>query len=543
METHQGDRHRSPLKTSIVRLAGSVRASTVLLVLLIALLPTGKALGREALLGLRDAVATGLRQNLDLEIQRLDIPLKRQDVISNEAVFDPAVEAALSAADQKLLTGVILYGDETQHTREISAGIGILKRFTTGLQSRLAFETLRVEDNFLADALDPKYRNLIVLQLTQPLLRDFGTDVNTAAVQVSKNRVELSVADYMARSQMLAGEIERIYLDLAGALAVLEFRIQSRELAETLAAGNQRRLARGMISVTEVDEARTAVVDRDEAVIRARQQVETLENQLKDLLAIAPADPLYDADIRTPPIPATVLPGPERNAALETALNKRPDLKGIRIARENTEILTDYYRNQKKPQVDLVASAGANGLSGHDRPVAILGGPHTSSLTGDYGDAFTSLFRDGGYQLSAELRFHYPLGNRAARAQYRKNRIEQRKIELLIDRTKRRIDTEIQNALVIVDRSLERVQAGERFVGLSAKTLDQETTRLNSGLSDTFRVLDYQEKQVSARIRHVMALTDYRKGLARLHQAMGTNLERYDILVSVDKSALGLPED
>jgi len=543
LETHQGDRHHSPLKTSIIRLAGSTRISAVLLVLLIALLPTGKALGREALLGLRDAVATGLRQNLDLEIQRLDIPLKRQDVISNEAVFDTAVEAALSAADQKLLTGVILYDDETQHTREIGAGIGILKRFTTGLQSRLAFETLRVEDNFLADALDPKYRNIIVLQLTQPLLRDFGTDVNTAAVQVSKNRVELAVADYMTRSQMLAGEIERIYLDLAGALAVLEFRIHSRELAETLAAGNQRRLARGMISVTEVDEARTAVVDRDEAVIRARQHVETLENQLKDLLAIAPSDPLYDADIRTPPIPAKVLPGPERNAALETALNKRPDLKGILIARENTEILTDYYRNQKKPRVDLVASAGANGLSGDDRPVEILGGPHTSSLTGDYEDAFTSLFRDGGYQLSAELRFHYPLGNRAARAQYRKNRIEQRKIELLIDRTKRRIDTEIQNALVIVDRSLERVHAGERFVGLSAKTLDQETTRLNSGLSDTFRVLDYQEKQVSARIRHVMALTDYRKGLARLHQAMGTNLERYDILVSVDRSALGLPED
>ncbi len=495
------------------------------------------------MLGLREAIAAGIRQNLDLSMSHLEIPLREQDVVSGEAAFDPAVEATLSAGDRKLLTGVILYEDEYQHDREIGAGLGVRKRFTSGLQSRLAFETLRTEDNFIPDALDPKYRNLIVLELTQPLLRDFGKEVNTAGIQVARHRVDQAVADYMARAQALAGEIEQTYLDLAAALAVLDFRIESRALAETLLSGNRRRLERGMIAVTEVDEARTAVVDRDEAVIQARQQGETLANQLKDLLAAAPGDPLYEAEIRTSPLPLEIQPRPGAQAALETALARRPDLEGIRIARESQEILTRYYRNQKKPQVDLVAAAGLNGLSGGDRPVEIFGGPETSPLTGDYWDAYGSMLHDGGYQVSAALRFRYPIGNRDARAQYRKSRITAQQIDILLERTRRRIDTEIQNALVAVDRSLERVRAGERFVRLSKKTLAQENTRLNSGLSDTFRVLDYQESLISARIRHITAVADYRKGLARLYQAMGTNLERYGILASLDTAALGVLED
>ena len=520
----------------------SLFAGTLLVLSVILSVPYGAA-ADGPVLGLREAVAMGIRQSLDLGMSRLDIPVRGQDVVSGEAAFDPAVEASLSAADRKLLTGVILYDDETQHNQDIGAGVAVLKRFATGLHSRLAFETLRAEDNFLADTLDPKYRNIIVLELTQPLLRDFGTDVNTADIRVSKNRVRQAVTGYMGRAQALGGEIEQTYLDLAGALGVLGCRIQSRDLAADLLLGNRRRLERGMISVTEVDEAAAAVVDRDEAVIQSRQRVETLSNQLKDLMAVDPADPLYEAEIRTPAIPETVQPRPEKQAAVDIALEKRPDLKGILLARTTQEILTAYYRNQKKPRMDIIASAGVNGLSGGDRPVEIFGGPQTSSLTGGYWDAYGSMLQDGGYRLTAELRLRYPVGNRAARAQYRKSRLEERKIALLIDRTKQRIETEIRNALVAVDRSLERAQAGKRFVRLAEKTLAQETARLKNGLSDTFRVLDYQEKVVLARIRHLTALCEYRKGLARLHQAMGTNLERYDILASLDESAFGALEN
>lgn len=541
--THSGKKNRESAKAPGAGTVCRILAAAALLTLLTVLSIPSRAAAEGPVLGLRDAVARGIQQNLDLGISRLDIPVREQDVVSGEAAFDPSVEASLSAGDRKLLTGVIFYENDYQLERDITAGVGILKQFETGLHSRLSFETLRAENNFLADTLDPNYRNIIVLQLTQPLLRDFGTDVNTANIRVSKNQVRQAAAQYMGRAQTLGGAIEQTYLDLAGASAVLAFAIQSRALAAELLAGNRRRLEQGMISVTEVDEAKTAVVDRDEAVIQARQRVETLSNQLKDLMDVDPADPLYAAEIRTTAIPTGTQPHPGKQAAVEIAFGKRPDLKGLQLARESQEILVQYYRNQKKPQMDLVASAGINGLSGGNSPVTIFGGTETSPLAGNYGDAYSSMFQDGGYQVSAELRFHYPVGNRAARAQYRKSRLEQRKVELLIDRTKHRIETEINNAFVAVDRSLERVVAGERFVRLAEKTLDQEAARLNSGLSDTFRVLDYQEKLVSARIRHITALIDYQKGLARLHQAMGTNLERYDILASVDEAVMDLLEN
>ena len=530
---------RSSLHPKAVRVALRLLVPGALLLLSTCLVPPASAGDDAMVIGLREAVARGIRSNLDLSMIRLEIPIREQDATSAEAAFDPVVEAALSAGDEKILTGVILYDNEVQHNKEISAGAGVLKRFTTGLRSRLAFETRRTGDNFLADTLDPKYRNLIVLELTQPLLRDFGREVNTAPLREAKNRVDQAVAGYLGRAQALGARIEETCLDLAGASAVLALRIQARELASELRRGNERRLEQGMISVTEVDEARAAEVDREEAVIQARQLVETLSNGLKDLLEIGPDDPLYGAELRTPGLPADREPRPEHPEALRLALARRPDLKEAMLARDGQEILAEYYRNQKQPRVDLVAAAGGNGLSGGNRPVGIFGEPRTSSLTGDYGDAFGSMIEDGGYQLSAALRFHYPPGNRDAVARYEKSRLMQRRLDLLIERTKHRIDTEIQNALVAVDRGLERVRAGERFARLSQKTLDQESVRLGSGLSDTFRVLEYQEKAVAARIRHITALTDYQKGLARLYLAMGINLERLGILASVDEGALG----
>lgn len=52
---------------------------------------------------------------------------------------------------------------------------------------------------------------------------------------------------------------------------------------------------------------------------------------------------------------------------------------------------------------------------------------------------------------------------------------------------------------------------------------------MQEGLSDSFRLLSFQNALIEARIRRATALTDYRKGLALLYKAMGQNLEYHDI--------------
>ncbi len=489
----------------------------------------------EDILQLREAIVTGVTERLGLKAERLDIAMQAAETTVEKAAFDPALEATVGAEKEQTLTGVVLYEDPYEAYESVGAGVALRKRFTTGLESRIDFETRRSRNNALADALGDQYRNVVVLTLTQPLLRGFGPDVNTTGVKISETLERRARWQFIHQARTLAGRIETAYYDLAGAWAVLNLKITLRNLAADLVRDNQARLDRGVIPVTAVHEARTAETRREEAVIRARQQAEAASNRLKNLLEKMDADEvLYEKPLRAAPLPPAPASFPEAGAAVKTALEKRADIKAWRLTIENQDRMTAYYENQKRPRLDLTASAGLNGLAGEDRPATLLGTPQRSPLTGDYGDAWGSMFEDDGYQWAAGLRFSYPLGNRAADARHAQSRLKRRALSYRLKRLKRDIRTRVGNAHLAAVKSLERLAAAKEFVRLSRKLLDQENRRLNNGLSNTFRVLDYQENLVDARVREVRALTDFHKALAALYQGMGENLARREIVVETE---------
>lgn len=490
-------------------------------------------------LQLRSAVARGVAENLDLRMAELEVPIRRKGVTAEEAVFDPRAEASVGVRKRKIPTGSVMFEDDYEKVEVQGAGVGVRKRFRTGTRGRLSWETRRMETNAVADALDPEYKSILVLNLTQPLLRGFGYDVNTTAVRISKNRVRQAAYEYLGRIQETARQVETAYLSLARALLVTAFRVESRKLARELLSGNQERLDQGVISVTEVQEAKTALASRNEKVIAARQRAETLSNRLKDLLEIRSGHPLAEATLATEPIPeADRMAFPVRDLALAKALEERPELKALRAALDSQEIRLAFLRNRKLPQLDLGATLGLNGLSGDGRPVHLFGSSRTSGLPGDYGESLTRMAEGDGYEWAVDLKFSYPLGNRAAGARYERGLLEKRQLLHRFKRLEGGIETQVKNALVTVERSLERVRVSQRFEALARKTLNEEMARLRRGLSNTFRILEYQDDLISARIRRVTALIDFHKGLADLHRAMGTNLERLDIVPGIDQSLM-----
>lgn len=516
---------------------------TLLTLLTVALLcPAGNAAdsGSRTILTLRSAIVRAVSRNLDVAVAGLTVPMARKSVVESEAAFDPVMGADAFFGDHRLLTGSVLYTDDYSRLKETGAGADIRKRFITGLEGMARLETRRSENNSMADALDPQYRNILLLNLTQPLLKDFGVSVNTTRIAIARKSVEQAVQGYLARARTVALDAELAYLELAKALSVLALRIESRELAAELMDGNRERFRQGMVSVTEVDQAGTAVAARDEAVIAARQQVDIAENVLKDLLEIRPGDSLYGAALGTETVGDGDTSWPTRDRALAAALEKRADLKRLRSAVDAQEIQLAYLDNQKLPRLDLGATLGLNGLAGDDRPVNLFGSPRYSGLGDTYGDSLESLSEGEGYEWAVDLRVTYPLGNRAADARYSRAALEKRQLNLRIDRLEGAIDTQVSNALAAVTRSHERVQVADRFQQLARHTLDQENARLRQGLSDTFRVLNFQDDVIAARIRKVTAVIDFHQGLARLYRAMGANLERHYVMAEVDPAKIGV---
>jgi outer membrane protein TolC len=481
-------------------------------------------------LTLREALAMGLARNFALQVETLEVPIAAADTIIEEARFDPALEASGATGYERTPTASA-FSTSIYDTQRITSGeAGIRKSFPFGLESRLAFETERLTNNSAVTGLRPQYRSFLVFDLSQPLLRGFGQEVNTVDLRLARNQRRQAAYDFLSQAQGLGAEIETLYYDLARVLAVLRFRQESLALARELLAANRRKLDAGLIPITEVQEAETAVAAREEDTLLAEQELATNFNRLENLLAIRTDSPLRPEPFRVEPLPEPAPSHPGFEAALADALANRPDLERARLEIRNRNIRLAFFANQKLPRLDLDATLGVNGLSGEARQVAFADFRGTSAFTGDYFDSVDRMANGDGYEWFAGLTFSYPLGNRAAEARYRRADLEKRQAIYGFQQLENEIVTGIKNGLVAVESSLARLAVARRFERLAATTLEQEMARLQEGLSDTFRVLDFQEGVINARIRSAAALANYHQGLAGLYRAMGLNLQRHDIV-------------
>lgn len=490
-----------------------------------ALLHAGPGAGAD--LTLRGALVRGIERNLDLRIQEVNVPVFDEGVVAADAAFDPELQAGVDASGDRRPVSASGAADDRDTRHAAGADVGVRKRFTTGLESRVAVEALRATGDPESEQLDPRYRTFLVLDLTQPLLRDRGSDVNTADLRVSRNQAMQARCGYLDRALRVGEEIELAYYNLGLAQQVLAYRLESRRLAAELRDGNRERFEAGVVPVTEVQQAETAVAARDEQVVFAYQLVETVAARLKDLLEIRSGDLLAGGPLGVEPLPGADGEVPGFEAALAAALEGRPDLRERRLELENWDIRLVFFANQTLPRLDLEATLGLNGLSGDARHE---GSP---AYEGGYLDSVTRLPDGDGYQWFAGLRLSYPLGNRAADARYRQVGWEKRRAVYGLKRLEGQTQTELEAALVDARRGLERFRVAERAQALAETTLAQETSRLKEGLSDTFRVLTFQDDVVQARIRKETALADFHKGLASLYRAMGRNLARHGIVAEL----------
>jgi outer membrane protein TolC len=484
----------------------------------------------EGELSLQQALAMGLKRNLLLRFDALAIPITEAATVIEESRFDSALEASGSTGYDREPTTSVFVGDRFSIRRIYSGEAALLRSFPFGLSSRLAFGTERLTDNSPITGLRPQYRSFLLLDLNQPLLRDFGSDINTAGLRIARQRREQVAFDFLAHAQELGEEIESRYYDLSRAMAVIDFRRESLALAGEMRRLNQERLDAGLIPITEVQEAETAEASRREELVLARQEVQTSYNLLRDLLEITGDSQAAPADFRVAPLPAPVRSQPDLKQALAEAFANRPDLERERLEISSRNINLQFYKNQKLPRLDLDATLGVNGLSGEERQVQFAGIEGRPGFSGDYLDSIDRMASGDGYQWFAGLRFSYPLGNRAAEARCRQAALQKRQAIYRLQRLENGIVTEVRNGLVEVENSLERLEVTEKLEDLAAITLEQEMERLRHGLSDTFRILDFQEGVINARIRRIAALANFHRGLARLYRAMGLNLQRHDIL-------------
>lgn len=524
----------------------------------------GVSASRAVTLALQDAITMGLENNRDIEVERLNVRLNEFDVRAAKGAYDPVLESSFFYDRRTTPVASLFAGGENGRlkTSELTGATSLVERLPwQGGSVQMTFDHNRATSTNPFYSLDPQFLTSLSFDFIQPLFRNRQIDAPRREIKIAKKRLDLSDSLFRQRAGEIIAQVQRAYWDLVFARRDEEIKRESVDLARAQLESNQRAAEKGTLAPLDVVSARVEVERRTEEAESAIEAVQRAENALKALLLKPDSSDLWSASViptDEPQLADAVLP--QFDEAIKLALQNRPEMEQYRIRGEINKIDVKYYRDQTRPQIDLIASYQTSGLSGTKRsttdPISrsteqlfarvnklselaglssltpFAAGDVPGKFIGGYGQSLTNLFRNEFRSIRVGVTISLPVGNRTAKAHLGRALVEGKQVDVERQRAVQTIEVEVRNALQSVETARRRFDAA-RNSRLDAEMQNTgERRRFEAGLSTNFLVLDRQNALSSARGRELKALTDYNKAMTELQRALSTTLSTNNISIA-----------
>jgi len=534
-------------------------------------LPSAERVGvdvtQQTTLSLDEAVKMALENNNNIETSQIDVRIAEFDLRAARGVFDPRFVTQSYFERSNIPTASSLGGANGSTTSTGIVGNTGISGFSpfAGGQYQATFDSSRQTTNNPFTSLNPQFPTSLTLSYTQPLFRGRRIDDNRRRIQIARKNLSLTDAQFRQQSIETITNVVQAYWDLVFALRNLQVQIDAVRQAREQVVSNRRQVQEGVLAPVDILAAETQVTNFEQNVFAAQEQVTRAESNLKTLILPKAEAALWArALVPTTPVIADS-PRASFEDALSAALATRPELMRLQTSREINEINTRYFRDQTKPQVDLVASYTGAGLAGTSvttgaNPLTSVFGPLTQrvnelsalnnlpplppsntgssslpgNLLGGYGQSLQNIIGFDYPTFRVGLNIELPFGNRTAKANLGRSLAEGTRIEAQRDQTIQQVKFEVQTSLQALRSAEARLASAAASRSSSEQLYESEQRRLQNGTSTVFLVLQRQQELVAARGRELQAQTDLNKAIANFHRATGNTLQTHDITIKDD---------
>jgi HAE1 family hydrophobic/amphiphilic exporter-1 len=391
------------------------------------------------------------------------------------------------------------------------------------------------------------------------LLKNRGIDQGRRQIRLARKQLDLSDSQFRQRVIEIIAQVQRAYWDLVFARRDREIKRESVELARTQLAHNERLVEAGTLAPVDIISARVELERRNDEAAAAIDAIQRTENALKALLLQPTSAEMWQSElvpVEMPEIEAgSALPLED---AIRLALRNRPELEQFRLRGELNQIEEAYYRDQSRPQIDLVVNYGIVGLAGRQRTetnfftesnnqlarrvneLSILQGlpPLPSNggsfvlpdvLLGSAGQSLWNMLKSDFRVWRVGVNFNLPLRNRTALAQLSRAVAQGRQLDIQRERLVQGIEVEVRNVLQGVETARRRVLAARNSRLNAELQYQSEERKFEAGQSTSFFVLDRQNALSASRGRELRALTDYTKAVGEMQRVLSTTLSNYNV--------------
>jgi outer membrane protein TolC len=466
---------------------------------------------------LERVIQSAASNNLTVEFARLGPAIAEARTVAAEAAFDwvlfsnfnwnrqdePQVQSSQFGTPS---------GPTGNQRQIVDFTAGVRRQLTTGgtFTAQSGFSYTDVDTDGLTTLPDPAYEPNIVLQLDQPLLRNFGSAVALSQVRLNRNAERDEIERLRGELIGQLRDAEQAYWNLVRAYADLI--ILQRLLDEGVKVRDVLRNRGVFVKQAQIADAESRVEQRRANVLRGQRALQQASDQLKRLMN----DPELVVGGQVVLLPAdSPVTEPFKMSLADagtTAIANRPEVARAILSIDDTSIRQEVADNARLPQLNFRAQTRFSGLgdtvsSGYDE---LTDGDMVNYLLG--------------------FNFEQPIGNRAAEATFRQRRLERTQAVTAYRNTVQGVIFEVIDAMrdVLTNYALIGQTDKQRYAAAnSLRTLEVEE-QLLVALSVEFLNLKFQKQEELAQAEQdaVQARTDYNVALSRLSAATGTTLKR-----------------
>lgn len=488
-------------------------------------------------LSLDDCILKAIKNNLSLRAEMLTPEIADWNVSIAAQKFFPSL--IVNYNDQSTRTAAYSFLDASDivRTKQNDYTFQLTQNFPTGGSFSASLYNYVNDTNRGYPTINPRYGSTIRMDFSQPLLKDFGFGFKFGRreIIIARYNKEISEENFQKILEDIIYNVEVTYWNLVYSRENLKVRQQSLKLAQELLEKNKAEIEAGTLPPIELLTAESEVSIREADILEAEALVKNYEDQLKTIINLF-AEMGNIKNIKIVPVDSPSLEKREitYEEALNTALQKRPDLKALQTDLKNKEFNLSYSRNQLLPDIRFQLSYWSPGISG-DQILYKDNNPLTriqiGKIPGKKSDALKDALDFKFRNWTVGLTLTLPLGNIITRANYAQAWLGLEQARLKNKSQEQQIDLEISNAVRAVETNYQRAKAYKAARELAEKKLEAELEKFKVGMSTNYLVLQYQRDLANAQTMELKALIDYNISIANLDRVMGIGRERRGVSI------------